>query len=204
MSVEFLITALVVVLIPGTGVVYTLAIGLSQGRRASIAAALGCTIGIVPAIAASILGLAALFHTSAIAFQAVKIAGVAYLVYLAWMTLKERGAMAVSSAGMKTRSMAGVVRDGFLLNILNPKLSVFFLAFLPQFIDAGRGSALLQMLELSATFMVMTFIVFVIYGQLSALMRDRVLSSERVMVWMRRSVALAFAGFGLKLALARQ
>ncbi|TPW30838.1 LysE family translocator [Martelella alba] len=204
MSIEFLITALVVVLIPGTGVVYTLAIGLSQGRRASIAAALGCTFGIVPAIAASIFGLAALFHTSAIAFQTVKIAGVAYLIYLAWMTLKERGTMAVSSSGMKTRSVFGVVRDGFLLNILNPKLSVFFLAFLPQFIDAGRGDALLQMLALSATFMVMTFVVFVIYGQLSALMRDRVLSSEAVMVWMRRSVALAFAGFGLKLALARQ
>lgn len=204
MSIEFLVTAMIVVLVPGTGVVYTLATGLSQGRRASVAAAFGCTLGIVPAILASVLGLAALFHTSALLFQAVKFAGVAYLLYLAWQTLKDHGALSISNEPRARRSMAAIARDGFLLNILNPKLSVFFLAFLPQFIDAGASNAVLQMLLLSAVFMAMTFVVFVIYGQFSALMRERVFSSERLMTWMRRSVALAFAGFGLKLALSRQ
>jgi len=204
MSIEFLITALIVVLVPGTGVVYTLATGLSQGRMASVAAALGCTLGIVPAIIASVAGLAALFHTSAVLFQSLKFAGVAYLLFLAWQALKETGSLAVSNAPRAKRPLSAIIRDGFLLNILNPKLSVFFLAFLPQFIEPGVENPVLVMLMLSASFMAMTFIVFVLYGQCSALLRQRVLSSERAMTWLRRSVAFAFAGFGLKLALSRQ
>lgn len=204
MNIAFLITALIVVLVPGTGVVYTLATGLASGRRASVAAAFGCTLGIVPAILASVFGLAALFHTSALMFQTVKFAGVAYLLFLAWQALKDRGTLSISSDQSRKRSLAAVVRDGFLLNILNPKLSVFFLAFLPQFVDADAGHAVFQMLVLSGVFMAMTFIVFVVYGQFAALMRDRVFSSERAMRWMRRSVAMAFVGFGVKLALSRQ
>ena len=204
MSIEFLITALIVVLAPGTGVVYTLATGLAQGRMASVAAAFGCTLGIIPAILASVFGLAALFHTSALLFQTVKFAGVAYLLYLAWQTLQDRGTLRVSGEGTPRRSLFAVVRNGFLINILNPKLSVFFLAFLPQFVSPAAALPILEMLAMSAVFMAMTFAVFVLYGQFSGLMRDRVLSSERAMAWMRRSVALAFAGFGVKLALSRQ
>ncbi len=201
MSIEFLITALIVVLAPGTGVVYTLATGLAQGRMASVAAAFGCTLGIIPAILASVFGIAALFHTSALLFQTVKFAGVAYLLYLAWQTLKDRGAMRVSGEGVERRNLFQIARNGFLINILNPKLSIFFLAFLPQFVSPAAASPVLEMLAMSAVFMAMTFAVFVVYGQFSGLMRDRVLSSERAIAWMRRSVALAFAGFGLKLAL---
>ncbi|TNB47524.1 LysE family translocator [Martelella lutilitoris] len=204
MSIEFLITALIVVLAPGTGVVYTLATGLAQGRMASVAAAFGCTLGIIPAILASVFGLAALFHTSALLFQTVKFAGVAYLLYLAWQTLKDRGTLRVSGEGTPRRSLLAIARNGFLINILNPKLSVFFLAFLPQFVSPAAASPILEMLVMSAVFMAMTFAVFVLYGQFSGLMRDRVLSSDRAMAWMRRSVALAFAGFGVKLALSRQ
>ncbi|WP_319519105.1 LysE family translocator [uncultured Martelella sp.] len=204
MSIAFFITALIVVLVPGTGVVYTLATGLSSGRRASVAAAIGCTFGIVPAILASVFGLAALFHTSAVLFQTVKFAGVAYLLYLAWQALKEHGTLSISAEPRAKRSTLAIVRDGFLLNILNPKLSVFFLAFLPQFVDPGASHAVFQMLMLSGIFMLMTLVVFIVYGQFAALMRDRVFSSERAMAWMRRSVAMAFAGFGLKLALSRQ
>ena len=201
MSIEFLITALIVVLAPGTGVVYTLATGLAQGRMASVAAAFGCTLGIIPAILASVFGIATLFHTSALLFQTVKFAGVAYLLYLAWQTLKDRGAMRVSGEGVERRNLFQIARNGFLINILNPKLSIFFLAFLPQFVSPAAASPVLEMLAMSAVFMAMTFAVFVVYGQFSGLMRDRVLSSERAIAWMRRSVALAFAGFGLKLAL---
>jgi threonine/homoserine/homoserine lactone efflux protein len=201
MSIEFLITSLIVVLIPGTGVVYTVMTGLSAGRQASIAAAFGCTLGIIPALLASVVGLAAILHTSAVLFQVLKYAGAAYLLYLAWMTLRETGAATTESAEPVTRKLMPTVRTGFLINILNPKLSVFFLAFLPQFVDPGAGSAVWQLLYLGSVFMAMTFVVFVVYGAFAAMIGARVINSEAFMRWMRRGVAAAFAGFGLRLAL---
>lgn len=204
MSLEFLITALIVVLIPGTGVLYTVAVGIGQGRKASVAAALGCTVGIFPAVIASVLGLAALMHTSALLFQAVKYAGIAYLLYLAWQTLKAGGPIQLSAGGNRSRSLFATARTGCLINILNPKLTVFFLAFLPQFVDPAAASPALQMAVLGIVFQVMTFAVFVLYGQFASLVGERLLKSERAMLWMRRTVAATFAGFGLRLALAEQ
>jgi len=202
MTLEFLITALVVVLIPGTGVVYTVATGLTAGRRESVAAAFGCTLGIVPAIAASVVGLSAVLHTSALLFQVVKFCGVAYLLYLAWQTLKESGPLQITDTPSGTKSFAAIARTGCLINVLNPKLSVFFLAFLPQFVSAQSGSPIAQMLTLGGIFMAMTFVVFVGYGFFAALVGERILRSPMVLTWMRRTVAAAFAGFGLRLAFA--
>lgn len=204
MSLDYLITALIVVLIPGTGVVYTVATGLARGRKASIAAAFGCTLGIVPAILASIVGLAAILHTSALLFQLLKFAGVAYLIYLAWQTLRAKGPLAIDNELPGGKSMAGIARTGMLINVLNPKLSAFFLAFLPQFIDPAAGSVALQMITLSAVFMAMTFAVFIVYGMFASVAGERLLRSETVMTWMRRTVAAAFAGFGVRLALAER
>ena len=202
MSLEFFLTSLIVVLIPGTGVVYTVMTGPSGGRGASVAAAVGCTLGIVPAIVASVAGLAALLHTSALLFQVLKYVGAAYLLYLAWQTLRDSGAMRIDAADARRRVSAWrTIRTGFLINILNPKLSIFFFAFLPQFIDPTATSPVPQMLGLGAVFMAMTFVVFLVYGSFAALVGERVLKSEAVMTWMRRTVALAFAGFGLRLAL---
>ena len=203
MTFEFLLTSLIVVASPGTGVLYTLAAGLSRGFRPSVAAAFGCTIGIVPHMAAAILGLAALLHTSALAFQTLKILGVVYLLYMAWMTLKETGVLNVEKS-VDVRSTRRIIVTGILINILNPKLSIFFLAFLPQFISADAGSALPQMLTLSAVFMLMTFLVFVIYGLFAASVRDHIVSKPRVLVWIRRSFATAFVGLGSKLALSER
>ena len=201
MSLEFLITSFIVVVSPGTGVLYTLAAGLSRGAPASVVAAFGCTIGIVPHMAAAIMGLAALLHTSALAFQVFKYLGVAYLLYMAWSTLRERGALRVEKeAG--ARSAVQVTVTGILINILNPKLSIFFLAFLPQFVSAGEANPLSRMLALSAVFMLMTFVVFVGYGLFAASIRDHVISRPRVLTWMRRSFAGAFAALGAKLAFA--
>ncbi|WP_417688470.1 LysE family translocator [Roseibium sp.] len=203
MTLEFLITALVVVLVPGTGVVYTVAVGLGQGRLASTAAAFGCTLGIVPAILASVMGLAALLHTSALVFQLLKYAGVAYLLYLAWMTLKDQGALSLGrDADRGTRGLPSVAWTGFLINILNPKLTIFFFALLPQFISPGAVSPTADMLGMGGLFMAMTFCVFVIYGSFAALVGTHVLRSETVLTWMRRTIAVTFAGFGLRLALA--
>lgn len=201
MSLEFLLTSLIVIVSPGTGVLYTLAAGLSRGSRASIVAAFGCTIGIVPHMAAAILGLAAILHTSAMAFQIFKYLGVAYLLYMAWSTLRERGALRVEKE-TGARSDIQVTVTAILINILNPKLSIFFMAFLPQFVSVGEANPLAEMLGLSAVFMLMTFVVFVGYGLFAASIRDHVISRPQVLTWMRRTFAAAFVALGAKLAVA--
>lgn len=201
LNTEFLLTALVVVLIPGTGVVFTVSTGLALGRRASVFAALGCTLGIVPHLLATVLGLAAVLHTSALAFQALKWAGVAYLFYLAVATWRDRSAFAVQAVPGH-RGMPGLVVKALLLNILNPKLTIFFLAFLPQFVVPGAATPpLLQLLGLSAVFMAMTFGVFVAYGLLAHAFRQGVIQSTRVQAWLRRGFAGAFVGLGAQLAM---
>ncbi len=200
MSIEFLLTTLIIVASPGTGVVYTLAAGLSRGWRASLLAAFACTLGIVPHLIAALTGLAALLHASALAFMIVKYLGVAYLLYMAWQSLRENGALKVEP-GTDQRSGLRIVVDGVLVNILNPKLSIFFVAFLPQFISPGDPSPLSSMLELSGVFMAMTFVIFAVYGVFAAAMRERVVSRPAVMAWMRRTFAAAFVMLGARLAL---
>lgn len=202
-TIDFLLTSLIVVLIPGTGVVFTVSTGLVLGKRASVFAALGCTAGIVPHLLATVLGLAAILHMSAVAFQALKFAGAAYLLYLAWATWRDTEALNVDKAPTST-SARGLIVKAFLLNILNPKLSIFFLAFLPQFVAPDAASPLLQLLTLSGIFMLMTFAVFVVYGLLANGFRHAVIDSPRVQSWLRRSFSAAFAGLGLNLAFAER
>ncbi|WMT73805.1 LysE family translocator [Bradyrhizobium sp. Ash2021] len=204
MTLSFLLTSLIVVVSPGTGVLYTLAVALTSGARASVAAAFGCTLGIVPHMLAAMLGLAAVLHTSAVAFAALKWCGVVYLLYMAWQALRETGALAIEARPEEARSSRRVVVTGFLINILNPKLSIFFLAFLPQFIAVDEAHPLGRMLELSAAFMAMTLAVFVVHGMFAAGVRDRVITRPRVMAWLRRSFALGFAALGAKLAFAER
>ena len=203
MTVEFLITTLIVVISPGTGVLYTLAAGLSRGSRASVVAAFGCTLGIVPHMAAAILGLAALLHTSALAFQLLKWLGVAYLLYMAWNALKEHGALKVESP-VGARSDLGVIVHAILINVLNPKLSIFFFAFLPQFVPADDGAPLQLMLLLSGVFMLVTLVVFIGYGLFAAAVRKHIISRPKVLTWMRRTFAAAFVALGARLAFAER
>ncbi|MFD7444339.1 LysE family translocator [Streptomyces sp. NPDC059909] len=199
MSLEFLLTSLVVVATPGTGALYTIAAGLSRGARAGYVAAIGCTLGIVPHMVAAITGLAALLHTSATAFQILKYLGVAYLLYMAWSTLRDKGALAAPEDAAP-RSAARVILSAVLINILNPKLTLFFFAFLPQFVAPGEPEALPRMIELSAVFMLLTLVVFAAYGKFAAAVRHRVISHPPVLTWMRRVFAAAFAALGAKLA----
>ena len=202
-SAEFLITSLVVVLIPGTGVIYTVSTGLFLGWRASIAAAFGCTAGIVPHLSASILGLSAILHTSALAFQVVKYAGAIYLIYLAWSMWRETGALEFNSPLAQT-GLWKITKRGFLINILNPKLSIFFLAFLPLFVSPNSSSPTVEMFVLSAVFMAMTLIIFILYGVSANGVRRYVVNSPRLVVWLQRSFAATFAALGVKLALTEQ
>ena len=203
MSIEFILTSLIVVASPGTGVLVTLAAGLSRGARAAIVAALGCTLGLVPHMLAAVTGLAALLHASALAFQIIKYAGVAYLLYMAWSTLKEQGALRVEADGAP-RSNGKVIVSAVLVNVLNPKLSIFFFAFLPQFVSVSEDSPLLRMLELGLVFMAMTFAVFLVYGVFAASVRNHVISRPRILAWMRRTFAAAFVGLGAKLAVSER
>ncbi|MGH7004355.1 MAG: LysE family translocator [Alphaproteobacteria bacterium] len=201
MGLEFLITSLIIVLSPGTGVVYTLSTGLSRGAGAALAAAFGCTLGIIPHMAAAISGLAATLHTSAAAFHALQYLGVAYLLTMAWNALREKGTLAIDSSPAQM-STVRIILTAILVNILNPKLSIFFLAFLPQFVSPGQSRPLAHMLMLASVFMAMTFIVFAGYGLFAAAIRERVVSHPQVLTWMRRSFAAAFVALGVKLALA--
>ena len=202
-TIDFLITSLIVVLIPGTGVVYTVSTGLVRGRRASVYAALGCTAGIVPHLLATVIGLAAVLHTSALAFQVLKFAGVAYLLYLAYATWRDKQALSVAAQAAAADGK-GIAIKAFLINILNPKLSIFFLAFLPQFVASDAPSPLSQLLLLSGVFMAMTFAVFVVYGLLAHAFRRAVVDSPRVQGWLRRGFSAAFAGLGVNLAMSER
>lgn len=199
-SIEFLVTSLVVVLIPGTGVIFTVSTGIAQGRKASLWAALGCTLGILPHLLATILGLAALMHTSAMAFQILKIAGALYLLYIAYATWQDKTAFTIDQMASKVTAFRLVVR-AMLLNVLNPKLTIFFLAFLPQFVNVETSASINQLLLLSSVFMAMTFTVFVFYGVMADFFHKTVIESTLVQNWLRRSFAAAFAGLGINLAL---
>jgi threonine/homoserine/homoserine lactone efflux protein len=203
MSIEFWITSLIVIVSPGTGVLYTLAAGLARGARASVVAAFGCTLGIVPHMAAAILGIAALLHTSALAFNTFKWLGVAYLIYMAWRALREGGTLRVERE-ISARSAVKVTIEAILVNIFNPKLSIFFFAFLPQFVAADEAHPLSHMVMLSAVFMGLTFVVFVGYGLFAAAIREHVISRPRVLAWMRRTFAAAFVALGAKLAVSER
>jgi threonine/homoserine/homoserine lactone efflux protein len=202
LSPEFLLTSLVVVASPGTGAVYTVAAGLTQGTRAATLAAFASTLGILPHMAAAITGLAALLHQSALAFDLLKYAGVAYLLWMAWTSLQEDGPLRVDGAGPKP--VRDVLVEGVAINLLNPKLSIFFFAFLPQFVATDDPRPLLTMVLLSLAFMTMTFLIFALYGIFAARMRDRVLSRPAVLAWLRRGFAAAFVALGARLALAER
>lgn len=202
-TLNFLITSLIVVLIPGTGVVYTISTGLTHGKRASLFASLGCTAGIIPHLLASTLGLSAVMHTSALAFQVLKYLGVAYLFYLAYATWRDTTGFTVEKTPSKATA-TGLITKAFLLNILNPKLTIFFLAFLPQFIAHTTAEPWRQLLTLSGVFMLMTFVVFVLYGLVAHAFRRVVIESPGVQAWLRRSFAAAFVGLAVDLALAER
>ncbi|KUF17974.1 LysE family translocator [Streptomyces silvensis] len=197
---EFLLTSFVLTVTPGTGVLFTVAAGLSRGTRAGVVAAVGCSIGIVPHMLAAITGLAALLHAGAVAFQTLKYLGVAYLLFMAWRTLRDKSALVAEEDG-PPRSAGDVILSAVLINLLNPKLTLFFFAFLPQFVDEGDPHAPLRMTELSVYFMLMTLGVFVLYGVFAAAVRDHVVGRPRVLAWLRRAFAGAFAALGAKLAL---
>jgi threonine/homoserine/homoserine lactone efflux protein len=203
MSVAFLVTSFVIVAIPGTGALITLSAGLSHGARASVIAAFGCTLGIVPHLIAAVTGTAALLRASGVAFDVLRIVGVAYLLVMAILTWRDASPLVVDD-GQPRRSAGRVIVSAILANALNPKLTVFFFAFLPQFVPPHAHHELSRLLALSGVFMAMTFVVFVIYGVTAAAVRRHVIDRPRIVQRVRRVFAASFVGLGLKLATERR
>ena len=202
-NTEFLLTSLIVVLVPGTGVIYTVSTGLAQRWRASIAAALGCTLGILPHLTASILGLSAILHMSALVFQVLKVAGALYLLYLAWGMWRDTGMLKFDRSDQKSNAFQIAVK-GVLINILNPKLTIFFFAFLPLFVPSDAPSPTQQMLGLGAIFMLLTLLIFVLYGILASGVSTYLLNSPKTIRRVQKSFSLVFAGLAVRLAVSKQ
>ena len=200
MSVEFLVTSFIIIVSPGTGVLYTLAIGLSRGSRASVVAAFGCTLGIVPHMAAAILGLAALLHTSALAFQTFKYVGVG-LSALHGLAGAPRARRAQGGEG--GRRALGRAAHRHRDPDQHPQSEVVdFLSGLPAAVhQRGREPSAAADADPERGFYADDVVVFVGYGLFAASIRDRIISRPRVLTWMRRTFAAAFAALGAKLAL---
>lgn len=206
MSITFLLTSLLIVVMPGTGVLYVVSAGLNRGTRAALWAGLACTLGTLPHLIVAVSGLAALLHATPLVFTVVTSVGVAYLVYLAWATWRDKTPLvappgAATSAASPAK-MSRVLRDGIAMNLLNPKLTTFFLAFLPQFVRPNGPHPGLTMLGLGLVFVVLTAVVFTGYGVGAAAARERIFTRPRVVQRLRRVFALSFLALGAKLALA--
>jgi len=199
-SVEFLLTSLVVVLIPGTGVVYTVSSSIGGGRRRGLFAAIGCTLGIVPHMLAAMLGLSGIMQAGSVVFEAVRWAGVAYLVFVGFTMVRDAGTLPLDDQDAPVDSAGSVVWRGILLNVLNPKLTLFFFAFLPQFLDASPGLLDVKLIELGGIFMLMTLAVFAVYALASAAVRDLILAVPAARRWIERSFGAILVGFAAKLA----
>jgi len=200
-SAEFLLTSLVVVLVPGTGVVYTVSSAMAGGWHRGVLAAVGCTLGIVPHVVAAMLGLSGVMQAGAVAFEAVRWLGVAYLMVMGISMIRDGGALRLDGDRQRPGDPAApVVRRGIVVNLLNPKLTAFFFAFLPQFLDSPPELLDPRLAGLAAVFMVMTLAVFVVYAGASASVRERVLGAPAVMRWLQRSLGVLVVGFAARLA----
>jgi len=202
LSTEFLLTSVVVVLVPGIGVIYTVSTGLALRWRASIVAAFGCTLGILPHLTASILGLSAILHMSARAFQILKLAGSVYLLYLAWSMWRNTGTLKFDRE-VSNNSVFQIILKGILINILNPKLTLFFFAFLPQFVPPDAVSPIRQMIGLSAVFMGLTLVIFILYGILASGISTYMINSPKAIGRTQKSFAVIFAILAARLALSK-
>jgi threonine/homoserine/homoserine lactone efflux protein len=200
---EFLLASLVVVLIPGTGVIYTITTGLTLKWRASIAAAIGCTLGIVPHILASILGLSALLDMSAQVFSVLKLAGAMYLLYLAWNMWREAGTLEINKKSTEA-SAAQIVTKAIAINLLNPKLTIFIFEFLPLFISKNSSSPTMEMIMKSIVFMGMTFFIFALYGILASGISAYLINSSKAVKRLQQAFAVILAAFAVKLALSEK
>jgi len=198
-SLEYIIAALLVILVPGTGVIYTIGIALVNNFSQVVFAALGCTLSITPHLLATVFGVSAILHTSTVLFTVLKFFGVMYLLYIAYCMYKDKGILEIKNEN-KLVSNYQVFKNGFLLNVLNPKLSIFFLAFIPQFISNTSTTPMLDMFIMGIIFMILTLLVFLIYGAFAGMIKNKVVQSKTILRNTQKCFALIFSVLAYKLA----
>lgn len=196
----FIVTSIAVILMPGPAMLFVISNGLTKGPKASIAAAIGTTTGVSFHLFCAAFGLAVILKTSAIAFAVVKFVGATYLIYLAIKTVLSKEQI-VNHLNVGEKSRNSIFWQGIFINILNPKLSIFFLAFLPQFIGSNLASSTSQTLVLGTIFMAMTIILFIFYGLFASLLRQKVLNSPKILNAIKWCFASVFMVLGVRLAL---
>ena len=196
----FLITSLIIILMPGTGVVYTISTGIMNGRHKSIIAAFGCTLGIVPHLCVSISLTSMLMQMNNTVFMIMRYVGAAYLIYMGVGMILSKDRIQFQEE-TETEGALTIIRRGILINLLNPKLTLFFFSFLPQYVRGTEGAFVIQSVVLGIAFMIMTFVVFAIYGLLSGTARGWISGSEKRISVLQRIFGTVFIGFALKLAL---
>lgn len=204
-TLDFWIASIVVTATPGPGALFTIAAALSRGVRVGLVAAAGCTLGIVPHMALALSGAAAVLAASSVAFEVMKWFGVTYLLYLAWGTWRERGVLAPAQDDDQRGASPGrMISGAVLVNLLNPKLTLFFLVFLPIFVDPHAPGALFGMAILGGAFMAVTLAIFAVYGMCAGWLGRYVVGSPVAMMWISRLFALSFLGLAVVLALAQR
>lgn len=199
MSPEFLVTTIILTATPGTGAVFTAAAAISHGIRSGLAAAAGCTLGMIPHLALALTGAAALLAASAVAFESLRWIGVAYLLYMAWGTW--RSTSLVAPQRDIAPSVRRTIATAILVNLPNPKLTLYFFVMIPMFVDPGAPGALPQMIRLGAAAMAITLAIFAAYALAASWLRRYVIGRPRVERWTGRVFALTFVLLAAFLAL---
>ena len=186
---------------PGPDNIFVLTQSAIHGRRAGLLVTLGLCTGLLAHIAAVALGVAAILKTSAVAFTVLKLAGAAYLLYLAWQAFRAGSSSLTASKGPPLAPWA-LYRRGIIMNVTNPKVAIFFLAFLPQFISASAGPVVPQVAVLGAVFIACALFAFSLISVLAGAISARLMSSEKAQIMLNRVAALVFVGLAAKLATA--
>jgi threonine/homoserine/homoserine lactone efflux protein len=196
----FLAASVAITMAPGPDNLQVLARGISQGRAAGLVAALGFAAGISFHTTLAALGVAALLKSSPMAFEAVKLAGAAYLVWIGIKAIRTKG---LSSAHERpSQPLTVVFRQSVIGNLLNPKVTLFFIVFLPQFVNPhGAQSVMLQMFELGGVFMLQTVAVFSVFGVAAGMIGAYLKRRPKVGVWLDRLAGATFIGLGIRVAL---
>lgn len=198
--IAFVFAAMLLTLMPGPDILFVLAQSMTQGKKAGVMTALGLCTGITVHTLAAALGISAIFYHSTTAFQIVKYAGAIYLLYLAWQAFKERKE-GIGEQASVTLNYSALYKKGILMNILNPKVSLFFLAFLPQFVTPSAGQVPLQMIILGILFMLQAIVVFTVISFLAGMIANKLLKNPKVATYINWSKIVLFTGLGLRLAL---
>jgi threonine/homoserine/homoserine lactone efflux protein len=201
--IYFLGASMALTIAPGPDNTFIVAQGISRGRKAAVVTALGMCSGVSVHTTAAALGISALLYSSAAAFTILKYAGAAYLLFLAYKALKEQQVL-LPQGTADGQSPWVMFRRGFIMNVVNPKVALFFLAFLPQFVSPGEESAALQMLLLGLLFMAQAVVLFGAIGWLSGSVGNLILRRPRMARWFGRLSAGIFASLGIRLALAER